>query len=378
MNIKKSCNTIEPDFKTRLSILKSLQSAKFIDNGETINIGVVYHICYQGYNQTEVDLDIQHVMEILNKDFNKNADNFNNGTNIYSNLVQNIKLYPYHKYRKRLQYIRISRRVRGRKLRRYQRINARRRRSNIRINRINRRLRVLNKRLRKLNQSRINLRNKYTSYNNVYNNYVNRAGTMNVNFQHIQTIYHPLPTITSDDLNIIDQQVKINGSSVISPDKYLNIWIININNGLLGYAQFPWENNSATDGVVVSHYAFGRNPVYTDYNLNKTLVHEVGHWMGLYHVFQSSFSGQEGILDNNDDGIISINERTGDLVSDTPLQHEPTFGNPYLTPTSWPSLSMYMNFMDYSDDINLFMFTAEQCMKVRQLLSIYRPMLSII
>lgn len=104
--------------------------------------------------------------------------------------------------------------------------------------------------------------------------------------------------------------------------------------------------------------------MYSKYNLGKTLSHEVGHWFGLYHVFQQNFIGQIGGVDTNNDGILSIGEITGDLVNDTPSQKEATYGNPY-TNKEWSNsvinnityYNMFMNFMDYSDDINLFMLT---------------------
>ena len=119
--------------------------------------------------------------------------------------------------------------------------------------------------------------------------------------------------------------------------------------------------------------------MYSNYNLGKTLSHEVGHWFGLYHVFQQNFIGQIGGVDTNNDGILSIGEITGDLVNDTPPQKEATYGNPY-TNKEWPNsvinnityYNMFMNFMDYSDDINLFMLTKEQCYKVRLFINIYR------
>ena len=73
-------------------------------------------------------------------------------------------------------------------------------------------------------------------------------------------------------------------------------------------------------------------------------------------------------------------ETTNDLIIDTPGQTYPTYGNPYNNSTTWPtsiidgesSYHMFMNFMDYSDDVNLFMFTGEQCIKMRILIEIYR------
>jgi hypothetical protein len=211
---------------------------------------------------------------------------------------------------------------------------------------------------------------------------VNRSGSSNIKFHHIKTIYKPLNNITTNNINEINRYVKINGSSNIEPTKYLNVWIVKFDNNLLGYAQFPWDLKylPETDGVVISKYVFGKNPKYSTYNLNKTLVHEIGHWIGLYHNFQISFNRQEGIFDTNEDGILSGGEKTGDLVEDTPEQTSPTYGNPYKG--KWPKskngnkliYNMFMNFMDYSDDINLFMFTKEQTKKIRLMLNYYRPL----
>ncbi len=388
----KICKTIEPDLETKFSILKNITNTKFIDNEETINIGVVYHICYNNYNKTSADADVAHVTDILNKDFNKEANNFDNGSNIYSYTVPNIKMYKMLSYRKRRRYLRYTRRVRrNRRLyRRYRRINNSRRRYNRRLNRINRKRRRINKIRRRRNarkqrtlNAHIKKKNRIDNYNTIYTNYVNESGMANIRFNHIQTIYHPVSNITSDNLSTIDQVLKINGSPAVQSDKYLNVWIANLDNNLLGYAQFPWELSQRpnTDGIVISRYAFGLNPSYTNYDLNKTIIHEIGHWLGLYHTFQYSFNNQEGIFDNNEDNVISTGEATGDLINDTPLQNSPTYGDPYDNPNTWPSTKyrgrtyyhMYMNFMDYTDDRSMFMFTSEQCMKVRLMINHYRP-----
>ncbi len=393
INVKK-CSTIEPDIDTKKKIQQELSNIRAIDNNETMHIGVIYHVCYPNYNKTSVDLDITHVTSVLNKDFNKNADNFDNGRNIYTyGRRPTQKFYRLLKYRRRYRYIRLTRRVRRnrRRFRRALRINRRRRRLNIRANRINRRRRrinrkrirrnrILRRRLNRLLRIYRNNNNSIISNKIRYEDYVKLADTCNIQFHHIQTIYNPLPIISSNNLNTIDQTVKINGSVAIQSDKYLNVWIVNFNNGLLGYAQFPWDNNVNTDGVVIAHNAFGRSSAYSNYNLNKTMIHEVGHWLGLYHNFQTSFSGQEGIFDNNNDNSISFGERTGDLVNDTPPQTQPTWNNPYVNKKAWPSsyflgnryYHMFMNYMDYSYDINLFMFTREQSSKVRMMLNHYR------
>lgn len=396
--IVKTCHTVEPDIETKRNILKDINNAKFVDNGNTINIGVVYHVCYNDYNKESVDLDIAHVNNILNKDFNKNADNFNNGANIYNYTIPKIKLYsmyklkPYKRKRRLVRYTRAIRRNR-RRFARYRRINRRRTRYNRRIIRINRRIRRINRRRSRSNRirARYNRRrlakyraidNRVSAYNNLYNNYVARADSTNIQFNVIQTIYKPLNNITSNNISTINQLVKVDGSPAVNAGTNLNVWIVNLDNSLLGYAQFPWDNNVATDGIVISRYAFGKNPSYVDYNLNKTIIHEIGHWLGLYHTFQYTFAGQEGIQDNNDDGVISIGEKTGDLIEDTPIQNAPTYGDPYKNQTTWANTKyrgrtyyhMYMNYMDYTNDKNMFMLTKEQCNKIRLMMNVYRPL----
>ena len=161
-NIKKCC-TEEPNLHTKQLLRKELLNSKFIDNNETIHIGIIYHVCYQNYNKIAVDLDIQHVTNILNQDFNKNASNFNNGASIYKYKIPSIKFYKLFKYRKKYKLIRITRRIRRnrRRFRRILRLNRRRRRLNIRINRYNKRRRRINKKRIIANRKRLRILNKY-------------------------------------------------------------------------------------------------------------------------------------------------------------------------------------------------------------------------
>lgn len=227
--------------------------------------------------------------------------------------------------------------------------------------------------------------NTYTSADlrSTYASYVALASASNVEFYLVSIKYKPLAPQTSSNISVLDRSIK-GSSPPVDPEKYLNIWVADISGGLLGYAQFPWEESPSTDGVVIARGAFGRNPTYEEFNLNKTMTHEVGHWLGLYHTFQETFAYDGGNIDYRDGtSAEELQERRGDCVVDTPPQADPTSGNPLTTPNTWPSSRpsdegrsyrhMYMNFMDYSDDAALFMFTKDQVDKFRQMIYIYRP-----
>lgn len=107
-------------------------------------------------------------------------------------------------------------------------------------------------------------------------------------------------------------------------------------------ATFPWNYSGApkNDGVVLNLTSYPGGPI-TNYNQGKTLVHEVGHWVGLYHVFQGGCSGQ------------------GDYVDDTPPQSTATNGCPsYQDSCSGGGPDSVTNFMDYSYDSYMTKFSA--------------------
>lgn len=214
-----------------------------------------------------------------------------------------------------------------------------------------------------------------------FDRYAALAADSGIEFYHVQTVCRNLGPIYTTNISTIDRQVK-GQMPPVRPEIYLNIWVANLSGGLLGYAQFPWENAPETDGVVVARGAWGARPSYTQFALNKTLSHEVGHYLGLYHVFEQN-GGQFGGAIDYQDGTPEeeVQERRGDCVVDTPPQGAATTGNPPAA-RRWPAvraqgetqayLSMWMNIMDYSDDQALWMLTQDQCQKIRQLLALYR------
>jgi hypothetical protein len=142
------------------------------------------------------------------------------------------------------------------------------------------------------------------------------------------------------------------GINPTDPAHKLNMWACNLGQGLLGYAQFP-GGSSSTDGVVILYSAFGSKAKYpsgtyiTDYDLGRTATHEVGHWMNLRHIW------------GDDGGSCS----GSDLVSDTPNQDSENYGCPSFPHTSCsngPNGDMFMNYMDYTDDRCMFMFSSGQ------------------
>jgi len=137
-------------------------------------------------------------------------------------------------------------------------------------------------------------------------------------------------------------------------DKYLNLWVCNINGGILGYAQFP-GGPANTDGVVCDFAYFGTMGTATaPFNKGRTATHEVGHWLNCYHIW-----GDDGTSCNGTDN-----------VSDTPNQADENYGCPSFPQVSCsngPNGDLFMNYMDYTDDACMYMFTNGQKSRMQSL-----------
>ena len=150
------------------------------------------------------------------------------------------------------------------------------------------------------------------------------------------------------------------GSSAWPRGQYLNLWVCNLDGGLLGYAQFPGQA-AATDGVVILYSAFGITT--GQYNLGRTTTHEVGHWLGLYHIW-----GDDGAACSGSDGI-----------TDTNNQADEHYGCPSYPQNSCSNTAsggdMFNDYMDYTDDRCMDMFTIGQCTKMLSVLNSSRSSL---
>ncbi len=140
------------------------------------------------------------------------------------------------------------------------------------------------------------------------------------------------------------------GDDAWDTKSYLNIWVCNFSGQALGYASFP-GGQADKDGVVIQYDVFGTtSKVRPVFNKGRTTTHEVGHWLGLKHIWGDNSCGNDGI-------------------DDTPQQS----GNNYNCP-SFPRMSscspnangdMFMNFMDYTNDDCMNLFTGGQAKKIR-------------
>jgi hypothetical protein len=151
-------------------------------------------------------------------------------------------------------------------------------------------------------------------------------------------------------------------------DQYLNIWVCKLNGNFLGIAQFPsltgvegLDNSEAnlenTDGVIIDFRVFGRKTgaiTSSVYNLGRTTTHEIGHWLGLIHTW--------GFV-NNSCGT--------DYCDDTPPTDKPYEPNPAVCQDVYSNCSgastrvMIENYMDYSPDRCMNIFTQDQLERVK-------------
>ncbi len=144
------------------------------------------------------------------------------------------------------------------------------------------------------------------------------------------------------------------GAPAWPADRYLNLWVCNLD-GLLGYAQFP-GGPARTDGVVVTHTGFGTTgTAQPPFDKGRTATHEIGHWLNLRHIWADT-----------------IDCSGSDFVNDTPNAGGPNYGKPsfpHLSCNNGPNGDMFMNYMDYTDDAAMFMFSPGQVTRMNATLA---------
>jgi len=133
----------------------------------------------------------------------------------------------------------------------------------------------------------------------------------------------------------------------ITPETHLNIWICDIGGGILGYAQFP-GGSSSTDGVVLLYSSLPGGSA-APYNEGRTATHEVGHYLNLRHIWGDGRCNRD------------------DFVSDTPKSDRANYGCPSFPTTHCRSTDMTMNYMDYTDDACMYMYTEGQKTRMRSI-----------
>jgi hypothetical protein len=166
---------------------------------------------------------------------------------------------------------------------------------------------------------------------------------------------------TWDEDNVIDATLK--PSTIWDRTKYLNIWSVRMggtlaSSGVLAYATLPFSATSTNDGIVARFNTIGTvGSLLNGAADGKTVSHEAGHWLGLLHIW--GFGAGCG--------------DSGDFIADTPDQDDLNFGCPTFPkvscPASAPNGDMFMNHMDYSDDVCRNMFSVGQCTRMNDVLN---------
>ena len=192
-----------------------------------------------------------------------------------------------------------------------------------------------------------------------------KAGETKIKFVLAGTV-RKATTTTSPGTNDAMKKSASGGINPTNPTISLNMWSCNLSNCILGYAQVPGGSTS-TDGVVILFSRFGsraKEPsgTYTNtYDLGRTATHEVGHWLNLRHIWGDSRCGN-------------------DQVSETPQHDAANYGCPasgLLSRCKGSPVEMTMNYMDYTNDACMYMFTAGQKTRMQAVFASGGPRIAI-
>ena len=154
---------------------------------------------------------------------------------------------------------------------------------------------------------------------------------------------------------------EVKSLSYWNSSKYLNIWVVKsiVNTSkyagdVLGYAQFPFGGLMSTDGIVIRADCIGSIEYANNLRIGRTAVHEIGHWLGLRHIWGDEDCGNDQV----DDTPIAFGPNFGVCWDDYP--HNATGTKNCNRPKTDTVGEMFMNYMDYVDDKCMAMFTKGQ------------------
>lgn len=178
-----------------------------------------------------------------------------------------------------------------------------------------------------------------------------------------------------DGFNFLSDNTVLKGFGTWDTDKYLNVWVCKIlGNQYIGYAQYPYipagmsdslpmvgVTDVLPDGVVADYRVFGDVPAgqsgpFPSYNKGRTISHEIGHYLGLIHIWADASSCSD--------------PANTDFCDDTPKQETFTSGCPSAVLASCTTgvPRMKENYMDYTNDACMNIFTNDQKRRMRMVL----------
>ena len=164
-------------------------------------------------------------------------------------------------------------------------------------------------------------------------------------------VVHYSTTVSTFGTNDNVKNIETGGATAWDVTKYVNIWVCDMGTSLLGYGEFPTGSLSNTWGLVLNYrYTGSGGSAQAPFNLGRTGTHEFGHCFNLFHIW------------GDDNGACS----GSDQCADTPNQANAsggTFPQGSIQTDACATASpgyMWMNYMDYTDDNAMYMFTAGQ------------------